>query len=89
MGPVDWLLPDNWRSAWRLKRLATYVGSIDGREALKGLARERQEASDDLARAYHDIVVKKTWLKLAESASPSVKAALQAFLSAIQKIGTE
>ena len=41
----------------------------------------------DLSRAYRDIVVKRTWLKFAENASPSIRAALQAYLNAIQKIG--
>ncbi len=86
-GTVDGLLPDNWRSAWRLRRLATYLESIDAQEELKRLAKERHEVESDLSRAYRDIVVKRTWLKLAENASPSIRAALQAYLNAIQKIG--
>jgi very-short-patch-repair endonuclease/KaiC/GvpD/RAD55 family RecA-like ATPase len=86
-GPVDALLPDNWRSAWRLRRLATYLEAIDAQEELKRLARDRDEVTSDLSRAYRDVVVKRTWLKLAENASPSIRAALQAYLSAIQKIG--
>lgn len=84
---VDGLLPDNWRSAWRLRRLATYLESIDAQEVLKGLAKDRRELECDLSRAYRDIVVKRTWLKLAENASPSIRAALQAYLNAVQKIG--
>jgi very-short-patch-repair endonuclease len=86
-GAVDGLLPDNWRKAWHLRRLATYLESIDAQEELKKLARERHEVEGDLSRAYRDIVVKRTWLKLAENASPSIRAALQAYLNAIQKIG--
>lgn len=86
-GTVDGLLPDNWRSAWRLKRLATYLESIDAHEVLKRLAKDRHAVESDLSRAYRDIVVKRTWLKLAENASPSIRAALQAYLNAIQKIG--
>ena len=86
-GTVDGLLPDNWRSAWRLRRLATYLESIDAQEVLKRLAKDRHEVESDLSRAYRDIVVKRTWLKLAENASPSIRAALQAYLNAIQKIG--
>lgn len=86
-GTVDAFLPDNWRSAWRLRRLATYLESIDAQEELKRLAKDRHEVESDLSRAYRDIVVKRTWLKLAENASPSIRAALQAYLSAIQKIG--
>ena len=84
---VDCFLPDNWRNAWRLRRLATYLESVDAQEELKRLAKERHEVESDLSRAYRNIVVKRTWLKLAENASPSIKAALQAYLNAIQKIG--
>ena len=87
VGAVDTLLPDNLRAAWRLKRLSTYLESIDAQQELKKLARTRQEIEADLARAYRDVVVKRTWLKLAENASPSIRAALQAYLNAIQKIG--
>jgi very-short-patch-repair endonuclease len=88
-GTVDGLLPDNWRNAWRLRRLATYLESIDPQEELKRLERSRHEVGSDLSRAYRDIVVKRTWLKLAENASPSIRAALQAYLNAIQKIGKD
>ncbi|MGQ0792811.1 MAG: AAA domain-containing protein [Deltaproteobacteria bacterium] len=84
---ADSLLPDNWRTAWRLRRLATHLELIDAQEALKKLAKDRHEVESDLSRAYRDIVVKRTWLKLAENASPSIRAALQAYLNAIQKIG--
>ena len=86
-GTVDYLLPDNWRNAWRLRRLATYLETIDAQAELKRLAKDRHEAEGDLARSYREIVVKRTWLKLAENASSRVRAALQAYLNAIQKIG--
>jgi very-short-patch-repair endonuclease len=86
-GTVDGLLPDGWRKAWRLRRLATHLESIDAQDELKKLARERREVESDLSHAYRDTVVKRTWLKLAENASPSIRAALQAYLNAIQKIG--
>ncbi len=86
-GTVDGLLPDGWRKAWRLRRLANYLESIDVHEVLKKLARDRNDVESDLSRAYRDIVVKRTWLKLAENASPSIRAALQAYLNAIQHIG--
>jgi hypothetical protein len=86
-GTVDSLLPETWRKAWRLKRLATYLESIDAQEELKKLAKDRHDVESDLSRAYRDVVVKRTWLKLAENASPRIRAALQAYLNAIQKIG--
>lgn len=86
-GTVDGLLPDNWRKAWRLRRLSTHLESIDPHEELKRLAKDRHEVEGDLSRAYRDIVVKRTWLKLAENASPSIRAALQAYLNAIKRFG--
>ena len=86
-GTVDGILPDNWRKAWRLRRLTTYLESIDAHEELKKLARDRDEVESDLSRAYLDIVVKRTWLKLAENASNNIRAALQAYLIAIHHIG--
>lgn len=86
-GTVDRLLPDNWREAWRLKRLNTYLESIDAHKELKKLGQDHHNIESDLSRAYRDIVVKRTWLKLAENASPSIRAALQANLNAIQHIG--
>ncbi|MEY2394094.1 MAG: hypothetical protein QOF94_439, partial [Acidobacteriaceae bacterium] len=84
---VDSLLPDNWRKAWRLRRLTTHLELIDAREELKKLTKARRDVENDLSRAYRDVVVKRTWLKLAENASPSIRAALQTYLAAIQKIG--
>ncbi len=86
VGSVDLLLPDNWRQAWRLKRIDTYLESIDAQKELKKLARERHGIESDLSRTYRDIVVKRTWLKLAENASHSIRAALQAYLNAIQRM---
>lgn len=86
-GTADTLLPDNWRLAWRLKRLANYLDSIDARDEMKKLAKDRHDVENDLSRAYRHVVVKRTWLKLAGNASPKVRAALQAYLAAIQKIG--
>jgi very-short-patch-repair endonuclease len=84
---VDSLLPDNWRAAWRLRQLANYLDAADGRAHLKALFRQRQDAEIDLAKAYHQVVVKRTWLKLAENATPDVRSALEAFRSSIAKIG--
>ena len=84
---VDELLPSSWRQGWRLKRLHTYLNSIDARHELRRLARLRSETEVDLAKAYQETVSKRTWLKLAENATPNVRAALKAYMSAVAKIG--
>lgn len=83
----DKLLADRLPRDWRLRRLATHLQVIDGQEELKKLSAARAGVEHDLARAYHDLVVKRTWLKLAQNATPGVRAALQAYLNAIQRIG--
>lgn len=85
--PVDHLLPSNLKQIWKLKRLDTYLAEIDGQLELKRLSKRRSGIEQDLSKAYQEVVVKRTWLKLAENASPSIRSALQAYLSAIQKIG--
>ncbi|MGC8492387.1 MAG: AAA domain-containing protein [Syntrophobacteraceae bacterium] len=77
----------NWRRAWRLRRLATYLESVDKHEELKNLTKERGVTEKALSRSYREVVVKRSWIRLAENASPSVRAALQAYLGAIRKIG--
>ena len=84
---VDNLLPNNLRDVWRLRRLATYLDSIDAHFELKELAENRTQLENDLSIAYKDVVVKRTWLTLMENASPSVRQALTAYLTAIRRIG--
>ena len=84
---VDTHLPTNWRQAWRLRQLANYLEASDGRMHLKALFRQRYDLEKDLAKVYRQVVVKRTWLKLAENATPSVRSALEAFRSSIAKIG--
>lgn len=86
-GAHDALLPDNWREVWRLCRLVSFVDKIDGRYELKRLTKLRMELENDLAKLYQDAVNKRTWLKLAENATHDVRAALEAYRSAIKKIG--
>lgn len=83
---IDMLLPDNWREIWRLRRLTTYLNSIDSREELKRLTKQRTEMESGLARAYQGVVTKRTWLKLAVNITPSIGSALNAYTSAIAKI---
>jgi len=86
-GAHDALLPDNWREVWRLCRLVSFVDKIDGRHELKRLSKLRIDLEHDLAKLYQDAVNKRTWLKLAENATHDVRAALEAYRSAIKKIG--
>lgn len=86
-GAHDALLPDNWREVWRLCRLVNFVDKIDGRHELKRLSKLRMDLESDLSKLYQEAVNKRTWLKLAENATHDVRAALEAYRSAIKKIG--
>jgi very-short-patch-repair endonuclease len=81
------LLPPTFLRDWRLRRLANFLAAIDSQDELQRLAVLRAGLEHDLARAYEDLVVKRTWFKLADSLTPGVRAALQAYLNAIQRIG--
>jgi very-short-patch-repair endonuclease len=87
VSPVDALLPDNWRECWNARRLATHLEAIDPRNRLSLLGQQRRDVEAQLARAYATTVVKRTWLKLTENANDEIRAALQAYLTAIRSIG--
>ena len=78
---------DRWLPAWRLKRLAGRLGAGDLQEHTERLSRQRLDVEHDLARAYQDLAITRTWYELARNATPAVRAALQAYLNATQKLG--
>jgi very-short-patch-repair endonuclease len=84
---ADPLPAGGWLADWRRKRLAGHLAAIDSQDELKKLSRLRRDLEHDLARTYHDVVVGRAWLELTRRATPGVRAALQAYLSAIQRIG--
>ncbi len=86
-GASDPLVPDNALTVWKLRRLTTFLESSNRHEELKGLSQKRADAEVLLAKLYQQVVEKRTWLKLAENATPQVSAALEAFRRAIRKIG--
>jgi very-short-patch-repair endonuclease len=81
------LLPDTFMRDWRLRRLATHIAVIDSQAESTKLNQMRTSMEHDLARLYEELVVRRTWFKLAENVTPSVRAALQGYLNAIQRIG--
>lgn len=81
------ILPDNWREVWYLNRLISFVNRIDSRQELVALAKKRRELESNLSRLYQEVITKRTWLHLAENATPSVRGALEKYRSAIVRIG--
>lgn len=83
----DQWLPREWRAAWEWARAKGYLATIDGREALRRLAYERARAEEDLHRAYLKVVELRTWRQLKRNLTPKVSAALNAYLTAVTRIG--
>lgn len=83
----DDLLPDNWQQIWRIARLTSFIDSIDGRKELIQLAKTRGNLEVNLARLYQEAITKRAWLKIAENATPNVRASLEKYRSAIMRIG--
>ncbi|MBK8016005.1 MAG: AAA family ATPase [Betaproteobacteria bacterium] len=85
--PRESLVPDNWRDTWRIRRLATQLRAVSAGPRVLELSAQRTEIEHDLTRAYRELVVRRSWLRLTEQATPGVRAALQAYLSAVQRLG--
>ena len=83
---VDQLIPDDWRQAWRLRRLNTYLELVMLMSTCDSWRQDAQTCRTSFP-GVRDIVVKRTWLKLTENATPNIRSALQAYLNAIRKIG--
>lgn len=83
----DALMPAGWRQGWRLRRLRAHLDSVAAGPQLLALSGQRAEMERDLARAYRELVVRRSWLRLAERATPVVRAALQSYLGAVQRMG--
>ena len=84
---IDASLPDNWKQAWRYRRLATHLEGIDAQDELKKLAKERSGIEADSVAGVPGRRRRANLAAARQNASPSIRAALQAYLAAIQKIG--
>ena len=83
----DTLASDNWQQIWRIARLTSFIDSIDGRKELIELVKTRGNLEVNLARLYQEAITKRAWLKVAENATPNVRASLEKYRSAIMRIG--
>lgn len=85
-GHDDPLLPATWRQAWRWQHYRLLLARIDGHRAFQDRFKKREDASQDLARAYQQLVACKTWLSLRQNTPPSVKQALTQYQLAISSM---
>jgi very-short-patch-repair endonuclease len=83
----DTVFPPNWHDAWNWARARTHLDSIEAREELVTLARQRRDVEGSLARFYRELVAKAAWLATKCNATPRVLQALAGYATAVRKIG--
>lgn len=83
----DPALPVTWRDAWNWARVKTHLDAIEAREELLGLAARRRDIEAGLARLYESMVAKSAWRATKQGANPLVLSALEAYRTAVRKIG--
>ena len=85
---VDPHTPPTWLEAWNWQRAVIFLDKIDGHARFRELFKQRDELTTDLARTYQTLVAEKTWLEVFNNSPDSVRQALQAYLNAVQAMGS-
>jgi very-short-patch-repair endonuclease len=83
----DTSLPAAWREAWNWARIKTHLDSIEARDELLTIAGRRRDLERGLARLYENMVSKSAWRSTKLGASARVLSALEAYRTAIRRIG--
>jgi hypothetical protein len=83
----DSVLRSDWRDAWDHAAADAKLASIDARERLATLARERADSDRRCRKLFAELVRERTFYELDRRLSPSVKSALVEFVRALAKIG--
>lgn len=84
----DPLTPATWLDAWNWRLAVMFLERIDGHRKLRELFAERKTLTTALARTYQDLVAEKTWLGVFNNSPDNVRQALQAYLNAVQAMGS-
>jgi very-short-patch-repair endonuclease len=84
----DSLTPNNWRDAMTWRAAHAMIERIDAHDVMKTLFNQRKKYEAELARAYRNIVANKTWIGVHRKAPASTRQALQAYLNAVQSMGS-
>lgn len=79
---ADWLEAWNWRAA------KTFIEHIGGHQKLKKLFDERHSLEKMLSKTYQELIAEKTWLGVYNNSPNDIRQALQAYLNAIQSMGS-
>ena len=84
----DPFTPNTWRDAITWRAAHALIESLDAHDVMKTLFNQRRKYETELAKAYKSIVANKTWLGVHRNSPNSIRQALQAYLTAIQKMGS-
>ena len=87
-GEIDTVVPFNWKDAWDWRLAVCFLDRIDGHQRMRQLFEERRQLTNTLAKTYQDLVAEKTWLGVYNNSPDSVRQALQAYLNAVQAMGS-
>lgn len=85
---LDTSTPATWLDAWNWRQAVMFLDRIDGHHKMRELFDERRTLTTSLARTYQDLVAEKTWLGVFNNSPDSVRQALQAYLNAVQAMGS-
>lgn len=85
---LDTATPSTWLDAWNWRQAVLFLDRIDGHHKMRGMFDERRTLTTALARTYQDLVAEKTWLGVFHNSPDSVRQALQAYLNAVQAMGS-
>lgn len=86
-GERDAWCPTDWADAWAWRQADRAVTNLPGLRALADLHATRQALDEQLNATRQKIIVKRTWLRVLERATPAVRVGLEAYLKAVKKIG--
>ena len=87
-GEADTNMSVRWREAWDWRLAFQFLEKIDVHKKIRDLFEERRALTASLSRTYQDLVAEKTWLGVFNNSPQSIRQALQAYLGAIQAMGS-
>lgn len=85
---ADTQIPNDWNDAWQWRVAVMFLESIDKHARVSEMFKERAHLAKTLAQTYQDLVAEKTWLGVFQNSPDSVRQALQAYLNAVQSMGS-
>lgn len=87
-GETDTVVPLSWKDSWDWRLAVSFLDRIDGHHRMRQLFDERRRLTNTLSATYQTLVSEKTWLGVFNNSPDSVRQALQAYLTAVQAMGS-